>query len=807
MLSLIVPHTEQVLEWGVLVDFLAKEADSTMGADCCRALTFSSDLETARFQQQETTEMVQILEGTHPLHPLIFPDIQNLLVHAEKTGLLDGPELRDISSVLGLSQRTRHFLQIHSSMFPTIGPRSLDLQDLMQVQQVIDSCIDTNGHLRESASPELQQLTQKSQNLRQSLRRRLEHMLASQQYEDLLQGQYFAERENRYVLPIKAERQHEIDGIVHDISSSGATVFVEPRHLIELNNAIKFADLQVAHETRLILQDLSSLVSMHVPSIRENLNRLASLDCLMAKARLSMKIHGSPIHLNQEHRIILHQARHPLLALTKERVVPNSLRLEGNTKVLIISGPNAGGKTVTLKLVGLIAMMVKVGLHPPCDPDSDMAFFERVYADIGDSQDLSKDVSSFSGHILNVIALLQDIRLSDEAPIHHSLVLLDEVGSSTDPVEGAALAESLLGHLCNVGCIILATTHYPTLKTLALRNPQVRNVSQEFDIDTLSPTYRLIDGIPGGSSALEIAGRLGMNPSIIQSARSLIPRQDRDLDQIVRSLHDTHARLERESTQAQRLRQVAQRLFDDAQATRDRLQIQERDDRQRYRNQWQREFSKAQRHLNQMINDLKKDRSLSKVQSIQKAVGTINQEILSQLPNSTLSSLETPHEGDLVEIDSLGTTGILMESLEGKKQVSIRVGTQTIKTAPSTLRMAAPSILAQSYQTRNRIGGHQSSPANHLSMKPPVSSPATEGYQHKIDIRGIRLEDAMEMTIAALDHALAGQVKYLKVIHGQGTGALKSGIRKLCDSSPYIQSFRAGNQAEGGNGVTVIELR
>ena len=807
MLSLIVPHTEQVLEWGVLVDFLAKEAASTMGADCCRALTFSSDLETARFQQQETTEMVQILEGAHPLHPLIFPDIQNLLVHAEKTGLLDGPELRDISYVLGLSQRTRHFLQIHSSMFPTIGPRSLDLQDLMQVQQVIDSCIDTNGHLRESASPELQQLTQKSQNLRQSLRRRLEHMLASQQYENLLQGQYFAERENRYVLPIKAERQHEIDGIVHDISSSGATVFVEPRHLIELNNAIKFADLQVAHETRLILQDLSSLVSMHVPSIRENLNRLASLDCLMAKARLSMKIHGSPIHLNQEHRIILHQARHPLLALTKERVVPNSLRLEGNTKVLIISGPNAGGKTVTLKLVGLIAMMVKVGLHPPCDPDSDMAFFERVYADIGDSQDLSKDVSSFSGHILNVIALLQDIRLSDEGPIHHSLVLLDEVGSSTDPVEGAALAESLLGHLCNVGCIILATTHYPTLKTLALRNPQVRNVSQEFDIDTLSPTYRLIDGIPGGSSALEIAGRLGMNPSIIQSARSLIPRQDRDLDQIVRSLHDTHARLERESTQAQRLRQVAQQLFDDAQATRDRLQIQERDDRQRYRNQWQREFSKAQRHLNQMINDLKKDRSLSKVQSIQKAVGTINQEMLSQLPNNTLSSLETPHEGDLVEIDSLGTTGILMESLEGKKQVSIRVGTQTIKTAPSTLRMATPSGLTQSYQTRNRIGGHQSSPASHLSMKPPVCSPATEGYQDKIDIRGIRLEDAMEMTIAALDHALVGQVKYLKVIHGQGTGALKSGIRKLCDSSPYIQSFRAGDPVEGGNGVTVIELR
>jgi DNA mismatch repair protein MutS2 len=487
--------------------------------------------------------------------------------------------------------------------------------------------------------------------------------------------------------------------------------------------------------------------------------------------------------------------------------VPNSLHIKGDTKVLIISGPNAGGKTVTLKLVGLIAMMVKVGLHPPCDPDSNMAFFERVYADIGDTQDLRKDLSSFSGHILNVIALLKEVRSSHEAHPHNSLVLLDEVGSSTDPLEGAALAEALLGHLCNLGCIILATTHYPTLKTLALRNTQVRNVSQEFDLDTLSPTYRLIDGIPGGSSALEIAERLGMNPSIIQAAQSLIQRQDRDLDHIFRSLHETQARLERERTPAQRLNQETQLLFYEAQATRDQLQAQERDDRQRYRTQWHREFSKAQRYLNQMVDDLKKDKSLSKVQSIQRALGTTNEEILSQLPNTPLPSLELPHKGDLVEIDALGTTGILLESLEGKKVVSIRVGTQTIKTAPSTLRLTTPSVMGKSFQTRNRGRGQEPSPTNPSLAKSTVSSTATGFYQEKIVIRGIRLEDAMEMTITALDHALVGQAKYLKVIHGQGSGVLKSGIRKLCDSSPYIQSFRAGDPAEGGEGVTVIELR
>ena len=807
-IPLIVPQTEQVLEWPVLIDFLAKEAASTMGADCCRAIAFVSDLQTAHAQQQETAEMVQILEGTYPLQPLTFPDIRNVLARVGKEGLLDGPDLRDISIVLGLSQTTKQLLHFHSSTCPRIGAQSQNLYDMTLVKHAIDSCIDLNGHLRESATPELHQLTQKSQSLRQTMRRRLEHMLASQQYEDLLQGQYFAERENRYVIPIKAERQHHIEGIVHDISSSGATVFVEPRHLIELNNSIKFADLQVAQEARHILQDLSSLVAEHVPSIQENLNCLAALDCLMAKARLSIKIHGSPIHLNQEHRIDLHQARHPLLALSKEHVVPNSIRIEGDAKVLIISGPNAGGKTVSLKLVGLIAMMVKAGLHPPCDPDSDMALFERVYADIGDTQDLSKDVSSFSGHILNMIALLKDAGSpKEQAFAHDSLVLLDEVGSSTDPIEVAALAEALLGHLCDLGCIIVATTHYPSLKTLANRNPHVRNASQEFDLDTLSPTFRLLDGIPGGSSALEIAGRLGLDPSIIQDAQSLIQRQDRDLDRMLRSLHETYIRLDREATQAQRLRQEAQRLLDDAQITRDQLRTQEREDRQRYRKQWQREFSRAQRHLNQMVDDLKKNKTLSNVQSIQQALGTINLEILSQLPGTSPASTEPPQEGDLVEIDSLGTTGILLESLEGKKQVSIRVGAQTIKTVPSALRLATPAAPDKSSQTRNRMGGQRSSSAIQTLSDAIASSSVTGIYQHELDIRGARLDDAMEMTIAALDHALVSQAKYLKVIHGQGSGALKSGIRTLCQSSPYIQNFRSGDPAEGGNGVTVIELR
>ncbi|GJL57392.1 MAG: endonuclease MutS2 [Nitrospirales bacterium] len=801
------PHTEQVLEWPVLIDCLANEAASTMGAACCRGLIFTSDLQTARILQQETKEMVDILEGTHPLPFLAFPDIRNVLARAEKEGVLDGPELRDIALVVGLSHTIKHYLEIHGPSFPMISARFLNLQDLMGIKQIIDSCIDRNGHLRESASPELYHLTRKSQELRQTMRRQLEGMLASQEYEDLLQGQYYAERENRCVIPIKAERQQAIDGIVHDISGSGATVFIEPRHLIELNNSIKFADLQLAQEERHILQDLSSRVAEQVWAIRENLSILANLDCLMAKARLSIKTNGSPIHLNQEHGIHLQQARHPLLALSKGQVIPNSIRLDGETSVLIISGPNAGGKTVSLKLVGLFAMMVKVGLLPTCGPDSQMALFGQVYADIGDSQDLSNDVSSFSGHILNMIALLKNIGLSGKPGNRDALVLLDEIGSSTDPVEGAALAEALLIRLCQLGCTIIATTHYPTLKTLAFRNPHVRNASHEFDMGTLAPTYRLIDGIPGGSSALEIAERLGLDSTIIQSAQLMIQRQDYDLDAIFRILQSTHTRLKRECEQAAYLRQEAQHLFDEAEVTRNQLQTQKREDRQRYRKQWQQEFSKAQRQLNQILNELKTSKTLSKARSIQQTIGSVNQEMISHLPDNFLESSEPPHEGDLVEIDPLGTIGVLQECLEGKKQVSIRVGTQTIKTAPSAVRRATASSSKKPLSGPQQFSWKRSLSTISPKTRHPTSNQTTGQYQHELVIRGFRLDDAIEMTLAALDHAMVAQAKYLKVIHGLGSGALKTGIRTFCQSSPYVQSFRRGDPAEGGDGVTVIELR
>ncbi len=799
-------QTFQVLEWSVLLDFLSREAASTLGQARCRSLPLAESFTDAQWQLTETEEMVKVLDSPHPFTPLAFPDIQGTLSRAEKGGVLTGQELRDVSVVLELTQHVRNRLFLHRESCQNLFARFTHFPEMDQVRRTIDYCVDINGNIHESATPELQVLSQKCQDLRQRIRRKLEQLLSSAQYEDLLQGQYFAERENRYVVPIKAERQHEIDGIVHDISSTGATVFIEPRSLIELNNAIKFADLQKHQEIVRLLQDLSQVVAEAGPQIRETVKALADLDCLIAKARLSIKLEGSSITLNQDQRIVLKEARHPLLMLTKSNVVANSLQVEGAGNILLISGPNAGGKTVSLKLIGLVALMVKGGLLPPCSPNSEMAFFEDVYADIGDTQDLSQDVSSFSGHILHIITILQEAAMN-QAQGSAMLVLLDEVGSSTDPIEGAALAESILFRLSDQGCTIVATTHYPSLKTLALRHDFIRNASQEFDLATLSPTYRLLDGIPGGSSALEIARRLGLEDSIIEQSANLIDRQDYDLEHIFRTLQRTRTQLDQEVTQAEKFRREAEGVLQEAQKLREDIRNRQRTDQLRYRKQWQREFSRSQRQLNQILEEVKKSKTLSGLKQAKQRVREIQANIEEELHFGEEETPQTPQKGDIVEIGVLGTRGELLEDPEGKKLVSVRVGAQTVKTPPNTLRFVGPSHMPdQAFPSTTKQAKSVLLASSHIYKKHSTSK-AREDPLYELDLRGKLPDEALDATIEALDQALRQESRCLKVIHGKGSGVLRATVREYCETSPYIKTFRPGNPSEGGEGVTIMELQ
>ena len=800
-------QAEQVLEWETLLSILASHADSGLGAEKCRALPLESTLEATSLRQQETTEMVTVLKGPVSFPSLVFEDVREVLARTAKGAVLEGPQLRDISTLIGLSQDAKRCLQTYRPHIETVWNLAESLNEQVWVKQGIDQCIDQDGHIRESATPELYQLIQHTQEARRHIRHRLEAILASPRYEEMLQGHYFAERENRYVIPVKTERQHEIPGIVHDISTSGATVFLEPRELIELNNSIKVGDLHVAKEVRRILQELSTMVADHAETLRHNIEILASLDCLSAKARLSQTMEGHPISLNDQKRIHLKAARHPLLILNKDQVIPNDLTMDAQTRVLIISGPNTGGKTVTLKMMGLIALMVRGGLHPPCAEGSEMAIFPRVYADIGDAQDLTKALSSFSAHISHMIQLFKEMDDPDTTSLPDSLVLLDEIGSSTDPIEGAALAEALLCRLDDIGCKVLVTTHYHALKTLALKKPGFLNASQEFNIQTLSPTYRLLVGLPGGSSALDIASRLGLDEAILDQAASLVKGKDQDLEQVFQQLQDAQRQLDQEIQDARTLRKEADHLFGQARATEERLRTSEREERQKIRRNLQQEFSKAKLLIHDTIKELKLDKTLIKAKAARQRVVALQEQSNDLLNPRDATPLGRLAEGDHVELKNLGTTGVLLESPEGKKRVRVQIGDKAISVDVSLLsglargRKGTKEKVASSSVTKTRSKSsahmHSGQEAAHQPFLAEMS----------LDLRGKSVEETQEEIMATLDQALLEGLMTLRLIHGHGSGKLKSFVREYLAESPYVSQFREGERGEGGDGVTIVELR
>jgi len=801
-------QAEHVLEWDVVLHHLAEQSQSAMGRERCLALALETDIHEAQARQDEVTEILSWLDGSKPCPSLAFHDVGPFLVRAEKGGRLDGMEFRDLSQVLGISQEVKQAFSGLRSEVPALWNLVGSLDELVWVKRAIDRCIDREGSIRESASAELSQLIQHTQDLRRRVRQRLESILTSPQYEEIFQERYFAQRNNRYVLPVKAERQHEIPGIVHDLSGSGATVFLEPRELIEINNAIKVGDLHTTKEINRILQELSEMVSTHGMVIKTNLDILATFDCLVAKARLSQLMNGCPLRLNDGQRMVLKQARHPLLVLTKEKekVIANDIEMDDQTQVLVISGPNAGGKTVSLKLVGLFALMVRAGLRPPCSEGSEIPIFPHIYADIGDAQDLNRDLSSFSAHMTMMITLFRELASFPSIPRQASLVLLDEIGRATDPIEGAALAEALLERLMELGGKVLVTTHYQQLKTLAFRKAGVVNASQAFDIQTLSPTYRLVIGLPGGSSALEIADRLGLDGAILKQAQCLLHGQEHDLDQVIHRLQKQRQSLTDELEKTRMLRAEASAQVKEAQAITERLQAGEQQERRTIQQRFRTEFSKAKVEIHRIVEALRKETTLLKGKAAHQRLAAIQDELRPILDSPDVQPLDCAGEGDEVEIYPLGTRGVLLETTTGKKRAKVQVGSKEIsvdiallrgvpRTPDSGTHTGRPE---QSFKTgvRSASMGSNSSPSFSPSLFPP-----------SVDLRGKDSEEALAEIVAAFDRGIMNGASIIRIIHGHGSGTLKRVVRKFCGASPYVNNFRSGKREEGGDGVTIVELR
>ena len=786
----------QVLEWDAVLEALAGRTVSALGAERSRSLPLAETLEEASTSLRETAEMVALEASGEGLPLTTFPDLRLVVERAAKGALLLAVDCRDLTIVLGLVSDILRYLQRRRDEAPTLSAVAADLDDLPHLKRAIDRCVDHEGNIRESATPELRDLLHHANALKQKIRAKLEAMLGSPRFADLLQEQYFAQRENRYVLPIKVERKSEVPGIVHDMSASGATVFIEPRELVDLNNQIKEADLAVDREVHRILQDLSQQVAAHADALRTGLDVLGRLDCLRAKASLARLLKASDPLVNAEGRIRLKEARHPLLVLSRlqgqEPVVPNDLDLCDPVRVLIISGPNTGGKTVTLKIVGLFALMVRAGLQLPCAPGSDMAFFSEVYADIGDAQDLTKDLSSFSAHMTDMIALLREAGPG-------ALVLLDEPVTSTDPAEGAALAHALLVHLAERGFTVVATTHYNALKALAQSHPGFVNASVEFNIATLSPTYRLILGMPGGSSAIDIAGRLGMDEAILDESVRLMDARERALERLMEELQETRRKLDEDARRTAELlaeAETAARLQKELAA---RLAATEQESRKTVRKKITDEILKARAEVQSVIEEIKTDKRLVKAREAKERLAAIEQAMRATVARSgdyrPVSDLRI---GDRVEVVNLGTRGVLLENPSGKKRVRIRMGEAEVSVEVSDLAglaEGAGEAASQEIRGKKTVGAQHAAP---LQM---------QESSRVVDVRGQTAEEAQEAVVACLDRAALAGAQTVRIIHGHGTGRLKQALRDYLKTSPYVASFRPGERAEGGDGVTVVNVK
>ena len=748
--------------------------------------------------------MARLLQGSDPVPALAFPDIREQLTRAMKGGVLEAGELRDCAMVLTVMAEMERYASSHTSEMPVLSQVLEPLRttkSLTGVLRAIEGAIQPDGAMKETASMDLRRLTHQAQELKSEMRERLEHILHSRRYEEILQESYFAQREGRYVVPVKADMRGRIPGIVHDVSASGVTVFLEPRELVELNNSIKVADLEIEREVQRILRELTALVASHGGEIAQGIEVLAECDVIRARAEMSRRLKCHPVTLNQDGRIILKQARHPLLLLAKDQVVANDILMDETVRVLLISGPNTGGKTVTLKIVGLCALMVRAGLHLPCAPDSEMALFTDLYADIGDAQDLSRDLSSFSAHMTQMIRLLAEStvrRSSNEPTAPCSLVLLDEPVTSTDPQEGAALAEALLCRLSEMNMKVVATTHYGALKELAQTTPGFANASVEFDVERLAPTYRLFIGIPGSSSALEIAGRLGMDKDIVSDAKKRLRREDHRLDELMADLQRKQRQLAEDSEKAQRARQEAEQAAREAQALRTQLEEAEQEARRGLKKKIGEQFQRARAEVQATVDSLKRDQKLIKAKETKVRLHELEAKAKQELaPTTTPIPLEQLGIGDTVEITSLGMTGSLLEAPQGKKRVRVKVGEGELLATVSNLvglahgpDASTPTVEPSPIPRRFSAGGG-------LGLD----------EQTVVDVRGQAADEALDHVVAALDRATLDGAPFLRIIHGHGTGRLKSVLREYLKDSPYVEEFRHGDRAEGGDGVTVVKVR
>lgn len=808
------------VEWSSVTAALAERTSSPEGKELARGLRPLTSPELARHRLREVAEYMAILEEGESAPLFGLRDIRRAVQHVAREGDLAAEDLEAIARNGDVASRVRRFFVTRAEIAPALASLATQIDPCDDLRTALNHAVEPGGRLSDNASPDMRRLRRTVSTQIDRIKTRVDQLLQSKSLEPLLQDDYFTVRDDRYVFPIRVSAKNALDGIVHGYSQSGQTAFVEPNELIELNNALRWAQIEVEEEEARILARLSKLVADFAPALERNTDFLAYLDLTVGIANLAKQTESVVPELT-DRKVELKALRHPLLYLkfgaelddpeAENPTVANDLVVSDDQRVLIVSGPNTGGKTVLIKAFGLAAIMARCGMPVPAAEGSKIPFYSTIFTDIGDEQSIERDLSTFSSHLVNINSFLS--RCDDR-----SLILLDELFTGTDPLQGAALAASLLEELAAKGSTTLVTTHLEGLKTLALEDQTFANASMGFDIQSLEPTYALTLGIPGSSFALRIAERLGFPTNIVARAKDVLEGEGRlGVDQVLAQLEDQAEELRKERRRLEHERDqaaIVRRRYDKKYAElrgKERGMVHEETRKMRER------LDQARDMVKEKVKSIRQDQTLTRkdLDSIREALDEERDQVdaISQKTEPA-----KPRPDGLVPVDprdletdmevyaatfKRNATVIAIDLERGEAQVQVGV----MKTNVAVADLFYPTEQARRAHTSGRSSGGSSGQQGGASTeRRNTNELLPQTNQNSVDLRGMRVDEALEKMELFLDAAYLGKINGVYIIHGHGTGALKRAVRGNIPSSRYVREWRAGERGEGGDGVTIAFL-
>ncbi|ABR47888.1 MutS2 family protein [Alkaliphilus metalliredigens QYMF] len=783
----------RVLEYGKMIDRLEERCLSAMAKEKARELRPIQSFGEITQLQSETSEAQSILiqRGNIPLGGI--HDIKQYLRKTEIGSYLDPKELLLVKDTLRTARNLKSFFKEgdDQTKHPIVSGLIQGLQSFRAIEDRIEICIVSDTEISDHASSTLKNIRRQISSKNDAVRNKLNGIINSSTTQKYLQDAIITMRQDRYVVPVKQEHRGNVPGLIHDQSSSGATLFVEPMAVVQLNNELRELKIKEHIEIERILMEIAEMIAQYATEMRNNQIILTAIDFVFAKGKLSLEMKGVEPLLNVEGNVHIKNGRHPLL--NADEVVPTNLWIGETFQTLVITGPNTGGKTVTLKTLGLLSMMAQSGLHVPADYGTRLAIFDQIFADIGDEQSIEQSLSTFSSHMTNIVNIVEEVT-------SNSLVLFDELGAGTDPTEGAALGMAILNHLREMNVTTVATTHYSELKQYALTNEGVENASVEFDVATLSPTYRLLIGVPGKSNAFEISKKLGLPDGLVQRAKRFLSQDTIHFEDLLQNIEKNRRESEIERQEAKRIRLEAEKFAEGYEDRKQRLEAQ-RDqilrDAKKEAYRLVKEAKMDSEHIIKGLREMKfeleaKEMNKKMEDAKNQLTGKMNdlsdhhQQILNKKNKKPPKNLKP---GDAVRILSLNQVGHVLNEVDPKGEVQVQAGIMKVNMHISNLERVSPEKDIQ-----------QSGTGKIMKSK-------TGDTKSEVDVRGKNLEEAMLEIDKYLDDSYIVGLTQVTIIHGVGTGVLKAGIKQMLKKNKHVRTHREGVYGEGGMGVTIVELK